>query len=341
MQVESSSPSISPASDDDATCPAPGAPDPMSGPTPVHQSRSWFASLSRRGSSNVSLNELAQKQKTPAPSPSEQPAGVQSAHSTAAPAVSTRSPPDDRSDNAPISPFVSEPQAANTCQPESETKLVPRKRAWFAPSSSSTSLSSKRATSKLPPADEPPSPNDSARKDPPIAETTQAPVMNVIPPTPPKLEVAKVEGGPPSETVPVPIPTSRKWFSSASSPQARSPETETRAVSPSARSETGSKPSSPDDQAKNLASASAGPSSESVSSAETSQNLSSLSPSASRFSLTIPFLGRPKVPLERATLSAPHAIDIRSEPDNSPLPAVENAEATTPEATGEFSPSHD
>jgi hypothetical protein len=244
--------------------------------------------------------------------------------------VSTTSPPDERSDNAPVIPLVSEPQAANAGQPESETKLIPRKRAWFAPSSSSTSLPSKRA-SKLRHADEPPPPMDSARNVAPIPETTQLPAMNVIPPTPPKLELAKVEDEPRSETVPVPIPTTRKWFSSASSPQARSPETETRAVSPSASSQTGANEASLDDKAPNLASASAGPSSESISSAETSQNLSSLGPSASRFSLSIPFLGRPKVPLERATLSAPHASDVRSEPDNSPLPE------STPEATGEFS----
>lgn len=334
VQLESSSPlnatDVSPASDDDDTNPASGAPDPMSGPTLVPQSRSWFASLSKRRSSNVSLNELAQKQKTRAPPPSgEQPTGVQSAHPTAAVAVSTTPPPDERTDNAPVTPFVSEPQAANAGQLESETKLIPRKRAWFAPSSSPSSpLSSKRA-SKLRLADEPSPPVDPARKDPPMSETTQPPVMNVIPPTPPK-----VEGRPPSETVPVPIPATRKWFTPASSPQARSPEMEKRAPS-SASSQTGANPSSLDDQAPNLTSASAGPSSETVSSAETSQNLSSLNPSASRFSLTIPFLGRPKVPLERATLSAPHAsdIDIRSEPDTSRLPAVEKAESSAPEAT--------
>jgi hypothetical protein len=346
VQLESSSPSdVLPASDDDATNPVPEAPDSTSGPTRPPQSRSWFASLSRRGSSNVSLNELAQKQKTPPPSPSEQLAGVQSPHSTAAAAVSTTPQPDERFDNAPVIPFVSEPQAANAGQPESETKLIPRKRAWFAPSSSSSSLPSKRA-SKLRPTDEPSPFMDSARKDLPIPATTQPPVMNVIPPTPPKLELAKVEGGPPSETAPVPMPATRKWFSSASSPQARSPEMETRAVSPSASSQTGANPSSLDDQAPNLASsASAGASSESVSlpvmlSADTSQNLSSLSPSASLFSLTIPFLGRPKVPLERVTLSVPHASDIQSEPDTSPLPAMEKAESA-PEAAGEFSQNDD
>ncbi|KAI0268996.1 hypothetical protein BGY98DRAFT_318275 [Russula aff. rugulosa BPL654] len=180
---------VLPAPHGDPTTPAPEAPDPMSGHTVVPQSRSWFASLSRRGSSNVSLNQLAQK--TPAPPPSEQPAVVQSTHSTAAMAVSTTPPPDEHPDNACVIPFVSEPQAlaANAGQPESETKLIPRKRAWFAPSSSSA-LSSKRA-SKVRPTDEPPSPMDSARKDPPIPETTQPPVMNVIPPTPPKLTLLR------------------------------------------------------------------------------------------------------------------------------------------------------
>jgi hypothetical protein len=338
VQLESSFPSnatdILPISDDDATNPAAGASDPISGPTLPPPSRSWFASLSRRGSSNVSLNELAQKQKPSLPPPSEQPAGVQSAHSTAS-VASTTPPPDERPDNAPVIPFVSQPQPTNAGQPESETKLIPRKRAWFAPSSSSSSLSSKRV-SKLRPLDEPPPPMDTARKDTPIPGTTQPPAMNIIPPTPPKLELARIEGGSPSETAPVPIPATRKWFSSASSPQARSPEMETRADSPLANSQTGANPSSLDDQAPILASTSAGPSSESVSSAETNQNLSSLNPSASRFSLTIPFLGRPKVPLERPTLSVPHASDIRSEPDTSPLPAVEKAECT-PEATGEIS----
>ena len=336
VQLESSSlpnaTDVLPASNGDATNLAPEAPDPMPGPTLAPQPRSWFASLSRRSSSNVALNELAQK--TPPPPPGEQPAGVQSVQSTAAAAVSTTLPPDERASEIP---FASEPQemAANAGQPESETKLIPRKRAWFAPSSSTASLTSNRV-SKLRHTDGPSLPVDTTRKDLPIPETTQPPVMNIIPPTPPKLELARVEGGPLSEAAPVPIPVTRKWFSSASPPQARSPEMETRAVLPSASSQSGA-PSSLDDQATNLASASvsAGLSSESVSSAD-SQNLPALNSSASRFSLTIPFLGRPKVPLERPTPSAPHANDIRLEPDTSPLPEVEKAE-TAPEATGEFS----
>src|SRR5258708_7008196 len=327
---------VSPASDSDPTNPTSEAPDPTSGPTPASQPRSWFASLSRRSSPNVSMTELAQKTSTP--SPSEQPAGAQPALLTKGAAVSATPPPDERPDPAPVISSVPEPQTANAGQPETETKLIPRKRAWFAPSSSSPP---KRA-SKPQPADEPSPPVDLARKGPPILETSQPPVMNVIPPTPPKSELAKVEGGPPSEAVPVPIPATRKWFST-SSPQARSPETETRTVAPLASSPSGANLSSP-----KLGPTSAAPSSESVSpplifSPSTTHTLSSLCPPASRFSLSIPFLGRPKVPLEHAIPSAPPG-DTRLEPATSPASSpylpLEKGEFT-PEATGEFSQNND
>jgi hypothetical protein len=321
---------ISPASDPDATNPAPDAPG-VSDPTPAPQPRSWFASLSRRGSSNVPLNELAQK--APTLPPNEQPACAQPAHSTTAVAVPATPPPYERPDPAPISLSVSEPQTVDAGQPEVETKLIPRKRAWFAPSSSP------KRTSRLRPADEPSPPIDSARQDTPVPDIPQLPVTNIIPPTPPRPEGAEVEGKPPSETVPIPIPAARKWFFPASLSQPVSPET---VSPPSTTSEAGVQPPSLDEQVPNLASASAGSPSESVLppvvlSADTSQNLSSLNPSASRFSLSIPFLGRPKVPLDRAVTTA-HASDPRSELDTSPapskdLPTVE----TAPEATGEFS----
>jgi hypothetical protein len=333
---------ILPASDSDVTNPAPEAPGLPSGPTPPPQPRSWFASLSRRGSSNVPLHELAQK--SPTSLPSEQPASPQPAHLTTAVTVPAMPPPDERPDPAPISLSVSDPQTVNAGQPEAEVKLIPRKRAWFAPSLSS------KPTSKLRTADEPSPPMDSAREDRPVPEISQPPVTNIIPPTPPKPELAKFEGEPSSETIPAPIPAARKWFFPASSSQAISPETEARAVPPS---QAGVKPSSLDDQEPNLASASAAsavlpkvPSSESsppvMLLADPSQNLSSLSPSASRFSLSIPFLGRPKVPLDRAIASV-HASDTQSEPDTSQapskdLPAVERGESApeTPEATGKL-----
>jgi len=266
--------------------------------------------------------------------PSEQPACAQPAHSTTEAAGPTTPPPDERPDPAPVGLSVSDQQTVDAGQPEAEIKLIPRKRAWFAPSSSS------KRTTKLRPADEPSPPMHSARQVPPVPEIPQLPVTNIIPPTPPRPELAEVEGEHPSETVPVPIPATRKWFFPGPSPQAISPETEARAVSPSASSQAGVKPSSLDDQVPNLASASAGSPSESVSPpvtlpADTSQNLSSLNPSASRFSLSFPFLGRAKVPLDRAVTSA-YASDTRSEPDTSPAPSTDvHAVETAPEATGE------
>jgi hypothetical protein len=321
----------SPAADPDPTNSA--APGPMSDPTPAPQPRSWFASLSRRGSSNVPLNELAQN--APTLPPSEQPACAQPAHSTTPAAVPATLSPDERADPAPVSLSNSDPRTVDADQAEAEIKLIPRKRAWFAPSSSP------RRTIKLRSMDEPPPSVDSTRQDPQVPEIPQLPVTNIIPPTPPRPEVTEVEGERPLEVVPVPIPATRKWFFPASSSQPMSPETEVRAVSPSASSQAGVKPPSLDEQVLNLGSASAGSPSESVLpsamlSADTSQNLSSLNPSASRFSLSIPFLGRPKVPLNHAVTS--HASDPRSELDTAPapsndLPTVE----TAPEATGEFS----
>jgi len=74
---------------------------------------------------------------------------------------------------------------------------------------------------------------------------------------------------------------------------------------------------------------------------ESNQNLSSLNPSASRFSLSIPFLGRPKLPLDRAMASA-QATDIRTEQEASPVSSEESSTVESGEsrsgATGEFSP---
>ena len=79
-------------------------------------------------------------------------------------------------------------------------------------------------------------------------------------------------------------------------------------------------------------------------SADTNQNLSSLNPSASRFSLSIPFLGRPKALLDRAITSS-DTLDTQSDLDTPPAPpkdlfAVEGGEST-PEATGELSQTDD
>jgi hypothetical protein len=336
---------ISPASSaPDATHLTSEAPRPAFGPTAPPQSRSWFASLSRRGSSNGPLNELAEQ---PPPSlPSEQPPAAQPAQSTTIVAVPTPSPSDGPADTVPANLPISEPETETTDagRPDADAadKLIPRKRAWF------TSSSSSRRVTKPRPGDEPsPSPaQDSARKDPPVPETPRLPTTNIIPPTPPKSELARVKDDPQSAVIPVPIPAARKWFSQTSSFQSRSPDPEARAVSPVAGPQEGvSSPRTPvsiDDQVPRLPSAGASSDSDSspvMLSADTSPNLSSLNPSASRFSLSIPFLGRARVPLDRAMSSA-QATDIRTEPDASSAPsrdppAAEGAKST-PETKGEF-----
>ncbi|KAH9019533.1 hypothetical protein EDB84DRAFT_1516906 [Lactarius hengduanensis] len=321
---------------DDATgLPAPNAnvakPSEALVPAPAPQPRSWLASLSRRGSSNTPLNELAkqtptgERPTTPEPSPST---------------VAVAPPPADlpEPNPAPATSPVSDPQvASHAAQPEADIKSVPSKRQWFGSSSSS------KRPSKLRPMDKPESAN---RTDSPAPETPQLPVTNVIPPTPPKPELTKVESKPTPESASVPIPSSRKWFSPVSSlPSSRSPpDAETR-TSPSAAVSHVASPSTPssiDDQVPKLPSA--GPQSESVApsvllSSDTSQNLSALNPSASRFMLSIPFLGRPKVPLDRAVADAT-ATDVRTDLETegsssqssreSDEPTVETTDTTPP-----------
>ncbi|KAH9034079.1 hypothetical protein EDB85DRAFT_1032752 [Lactarius pseudohatsudake] len=112
-------------------------------PTPAPQPRSWLASLSRRGSSNTPLNELAkqtptgERPTTPEPSPST---------------VAVAPPPADlpEPNPAPATSPVSDPQvASHAAQPEADIKSVPSKRQWFGSSSSS------KRPSKLRPMDKP------------------------------------------------------------------------------------------------------------------------------------------------------------------------------------------
>ncbi|KAH8987252.1 hypothetical protein EDB92DRAFT_1876022, partial [Lactarius akahatsu] len=191
--------------DDTTGLPAPDAnvakPPEALVPAPAPQPRSWLASLSRRGSSNAPLNELAkqtptgERPTTPDPSPST---------------VAVAPPPADLPEPnlAPATSPVSDPQvASHAAQPEADIKSVPSKRQWFGSSSSS------KRPSKLRPMDKPESANDPTRTDSPVPETPQLPVTNVIPPTPPKTELTKVESRPTPESASVPIPSSRKWFS--------------------------------------------------------------------------------------------------------------------------------
>ncbi|KAH9054761.1 hypothetical protein EDB87DRAFT_1676473 [Lactarius vividus] len=211
-------------------------------PAPAPQPRSWLASLSRRGSSNTPLNELAKQ--TPPLATGERPATPEPPLST----VTVAPPPADLPEPNPVpttSP-VSDPQVtSHASQPETDIKSVPSKRPWFGSSSSS------KRPSKLRPMDKSESANNLTRTDSPVPETPQLPVTNVIPPTPPKPELTKVESKPTPESASVPIPSSRKWFSHVSSlPSSRSPpDAETR-TSPLAVSHVASPstPSSIDDQ---------------------------------------------------------------------------------------------
>ncbi|KAI9435431.1 hypothetical protein H4582DRAFT_1969343 [Lactarius indigo] len=267
-------------------------------PAPAPQPRSWLASLSRRSSSNTPLNELSKQ--TPPSTAGERPTTPESTSTAAA-----VPPPADLSNTNPAPAPVSGPQvASHASQPEANIKSIPSKRPWFGSSSSS------KRPSKLRPMGEPEVANDPTPTESPAPSTPQLPITNVIPPTPPKPELTKVESQPTPESASVPVPTSRKWFSPASPlPSSRSPpDAETR-TSPLTVSHVASPstPSSIDDQVPKLPSAD--PQSEPVApsvllSNDTSQNLSALNPSASRFTLSIPFLGRPKVPLDRAVVSA-------------------------------------
>src|SRR5712671_2319966 len=139
-------------------------------PTPAPQPRGWFASLSRRASSNAPLNGLTEP---PPPSlASEQPASeTRPSHSS----TSDATPPlNELPDSVPAHPPISEPRTVNAGQPEVVTKMIPRKRTWFASSSSS------KQPSKLQPADESSSPvMDTTRVDPPAPETPHLPVTNI------------------------------------------------------------------------------------------------------------------------------------------------------------------
>lgn len=264
-------------------------------PTPVPQSRSWLASLSRRNSSSTSLNEVAKQ--TP---PLERP-------TTPEPARAAAPHPAERLDPNPAPPTITSPVSSdssqvpsNAAQPEADIKSIPSKRPWF------TSSSSTKRPSKLRPMhDEPESASEPAQATSPAPEPPQLPVTNVIPPTPPKPELTKVESKPPPQSDSVLIPTSRKWFSPVSPLPSRSPDAETRTTSSLVGIASPTTPSSIDDQVPKLPSAGlqSEPGPSVLVSNDTSQNLSALNPSTSRFSLSIPFLGRPKVPLDRAVAS--------------------------------------
>ena len=148
----------------------------------------------------------------------------------------------------------------------------------------------------------------------PVATMSNSPEPNppavvIEPPTPSRPK--EVNAASSSKAVPVPVgPASgrKSWFGVSGS---KSPPTPTFS-SPLAGSSPLT-PSSVDEEVPRLRAPEPScppPSSAGVVSGDSSQNLSSLNPSTSRFSLSIPLLGRPKVPLEKALASA-QAADIR------------------------------
>ncbi|KAI0295125.1 hypothetical protein B0F90DRAFT_1820697 [Multifurca ochricompacta] len=215
-------------SDQNAARSSPGETGTTPSPTPAPQSRSWLASLSRRSSSSVPLNELVEQ--SPRLSP-----GERSKVSEPSTSMIVASPPNDQPEIIPSSLPDSDLQKNNVAQSETVSKTIPSKRAWF---------TSSKQPSKLRLEDEPSSTRRPAQMDSPSPETSQPPVTNVIPPTPPRSEPTQVEGKPPS------------------------PEAEVRAASPLAAPQAGvdspQTPSSIDDQVPKLPSP--GPPSESVAS---------------------------------------------------------------------------
>jgi hypothetical protein len=313
------------------------SPEPC-GPKPVPQPRSWLASLSKRGSSNVPLNRLVEQ--TPSSLPDKQSMRVETVNETtavAAPALV------EHPSAIPANVSVSDSQATNTVQPEADTKSISSRRPWFASSSSSLN------PSKLRLVDEPQLPMDPTPTDPPIPETPQHPAMNVSPPTPSRSELTRDESRLPSDTVSVSLSPTRKWLSPVSSSQSKSPEVGSGTASPSSsQADVDSPHTSPsiDEQVSKLPPAR--PPLESTSapamSIDTSQTQPSLNPSASRFSLNIPFLGRSKVPLDSAIASIA-GTELRGGPeadDGSPAPFTESSTVERDDATiqtaGEYLP---
>ncbi|KAI0049078.1 hypothetical protein FA95DRAFT_966156 [Auriscalpium vulgare] len=238
-------------------------------------------------------------------------------------------------------------EAAASTLPSTSSSLTvkasPPRSSWFGSMSRGTKSSQKRA--ELPPPK--PTALETPRKDAPAAVLTQPaptadvsgvsspPAMAILPPTPPRPPAvpAPATAASSSSTVPISIPVKRTWFSPASSPSptpAQSPPPPPPVAAAIASPLT---PSSIDSEVPLLSTSepSAPMTSPGVVSGDASQHLSSLNPSTSRFSLSIPFLGRPKLPLEKALASAT-AVDVR-EPTSTALEPSDNAE--TPQVVEE------
>ncbi|KAI0270403.1 hypothetical protein BC834DRAFT_950148 [Gloeopeniophorella convolvens] len=289
--------------------------------SPAPQPRSWLASLSRRNSSKVPLNDLA-AQAPPLPA-CERATAVEPTLSIQ-PATAVQPSPE-LPDPAPASEQVSNPSPAQA-ETNVENKTIPSKRSWF---SSSTSTSGRPSSQRQPTA------KDAATtQDTPIPPTALLPVTNIIPPTPPRPEPPQAESRASSEMIPPPVQVTRKWFSPASSFQSKPSGVEIRSTSPPVPVPVVPSPLTPcsiDDQVPKLSPADSTPvpaAPPALLSNDINQNLASLNPSTSRFSLSIPFLGRPKVPLERALASA-KAADVRTGLDTDGAPSEPSNDTPT------------
>ncbi|KAI0061334.1 hypothetical protein BV25DRAFT_1886938 [Artomyces pyxidatus] len=202
---------------------------------------------------------------------------------------------------------------------------------WF--SSLSRASGKKQGDTALPHAESERQRNDPEPRSTAPEELPTVPVTNIVPPTPPRPEPTQ-GAAEPSSSIPISIPVKRTWFSPASSvKQAQTPPTAqspppTGVASPLT-------PSSIDEEVPALSTAEPPSVTSSVAATEGNPNLSSLNPSQSRFALTIPFLGRPKVPLEQALASA-KASDIREPVSEAPETPNDSA-AVAP--SGEDQPS--
>ncbi|KAJ7600338.1 hypothetical protein C8J56DRAFT_7395 [Mycena floridula] len=190
----------------------------------------------------------------------------------------------DVADEAKLPP----PESNNTIQfPSGESLSVPGRSSWFGSLGRAKGKEKAEEVQKLLKDD------DSEKADPVVL-----PSVEVQPPTPPQ----QTPLPDPSSSQPIPSRNNNKksWFSSTR--PNRSP------TSPSPLSAASSYPSSIDEEVPELSTVTPPESETSTVSAPASDDtvrarLNSLNPSTSRFTISLPLLGRPKIPLERAVVS--------------------------------------
>lgn len=233
---------------------------------------------------------------TPPATPPAAPEAPPAPSATTGPTVETPAEITSNAHKSPLSvPFPSSEQPADM-----EATPRPSSSSWFG----SLSRGKGRSTmAKVKEAQQNVSPKNPA---PPSIPELNTPLVQVQPPTPPQpqevpsAEPTIEESQPTSpQSIPAHQQTKRPWFSSSPARHRGSPTT------PSPLHET-SIPSSIDEEVPSLSNVTLpGPAVSAISAVQPTSNgdsisrqrLSSLNPSTSRFTLSIPLLGRPKVPL--------------------------------------------